>query len=81
MKIRLISALALILAVTFTGCVGYYDRDYDHGGYRDYDKDRDRHYEHDRDHDRDHDADRDRDRDRDHDHRDADHDDRGDQRY
>ncbi|HMK56169.1 MAG TPA: hypothetical protein VK448_06000 [Dissulfurispiraceae bacterium] len=68
MIIRFVFLFLICLAIACTGCIGYYDRDYDHGGYGEY-RDREHRQHDDR---REHDDDRDR---RDHDDRDHDRDD------
>ncbi|HTZ18438.1 MAG TPA: hypothetical protein VMB78_08360 [Dissulfurispiraceae bacterium] len=68
MKIRLALMSVMVLLIASYGCVGYYDRDYDRGGYREYrdhDRDRDHEVHHDRDGNRDENRDFNRDR---HDH-------------
>jgi serine/arginine repetitive matrix protein 1 len=80
MKIRLVLVLVMTLVIACTGCVGYSDRDYDRGGYREYgDHDRDREREMHRDRDGDRDEHRDRDRDN-REHGDTDRDDHGEHR-
>ncbi|HMK60427.1 MAG TPA: hypothetical protein VK452_04680 [Dissulfurispiraceae bacterium] len=69
MIIRFVLLSFISLTIACTGCIGYYDRDYDHRGYEEY-RDRERwQHEERREHDHDRDSgDRgDRNHDRDHD--------------